>query len=512
MTTKITSANIDTTSVATATSANTANFNIALLGFKMAITEGLTVFNLIDGIVDEFEDEGGTDGSASTNLLYNSTDDYYINSSTPDGLSIPGCTPYSAGFAVTSITEPDTSVAGTNPAQGSGAAGTFTVPSGLTSTSVFMWGAGGGGGSYGPFGPNDRTYAGGGGGFTTGTLATSPGQVLKIDVAEGGASTPAAASVGGKGGKGGGSTPGAGDPRAGAGGGLSGIFANSLTIACASYPSSVPQVYIVASGGGGAGGAHVGPQDGGAGGGLTGDAAGQTTAQQTLNSAGGGGGGQTSGGQSDGPLTGTFLEGGNSNGGNMGAGGAGFFGGGGNSSSGTPAHGGGGGGSAYYGNPSVTSASTSEGSGPTAGGQPNPNYSPTYANGGPAGNNAGQDGYILITGTSGPTPATATSSTIISDPFTSNTVPTTTRLVVFEENVGSPTLNTDIIASVSRNGGTNFTTVTLSDSGYITGSSGQRIITGQATISGQPSGQSMKWKLELANQTVKIHGVSPQWS
>jgi hypothetical protein len=501
MTTKITSANIDTTSVATATSANTANFNIALLGFKMAITEGLTVFNLIDGIVDEFEDEGGTDGSASTNLTYNSTDDYYINSNTPDGNAIPGSTPYSAGFAVSSITEPDTSVAGTNPTQGSGAAGTFTVPTALTSTSVFMWGGGGAGGSYVP--NPARTYAGGGGGFTTGTLATSPGQVLKIDVAEGGASGPSA--LGGKGGKGGGDTSG-GDPASSAGGGLSGIFNNSLTIACASYPSSVPQIYMIAAGGGGAGGAFIGPQNGGAGGGLTGDAAGGTTAQQTANGQGGGGGGQTSGGQSLAVANGTFLEGA-PGGSNRGAGGAGFFGGGGCSG-----HGGGGGGSAYYGNPSITCGSTTEGSGQTAGGQPNPNYSPSYANGGPAGVSPGQDGYILITGTSSPIPATVTSSTIISDPFTSNTVPTTTRLVVFEENVGSPTLNTDIIASVSRNGGTNFTTVTLTDSGYVTGSSGQRILTGQASVSGQPSGQSMKWKLELANQTVKIHGVSLQWS
>ena len=45
----------------------------------------------------------------------------------------------------------------------------------------------------------------------------------------------------------------------------------------------------------------------------------------------------------------------------------------------------------------------------------------------------------------------------------------------------------------------------------MTGSSGQRILTGQATISGQPSGQSMRWKLALANNQVKIHGVSLAW-
>ena len=67
--------------------------------------------------------------------------------------------------------------------------------------------------------------------------------------------------------------------------------------------------------------------------------------------------------------------------------------------------------------------------------------------------------------------------------------------------------NTDIIASISRDGGSTFTTATLSDSGYVTGSSGQRILTGQATISGQPSGQS-EMKLALANNKVKLHGVS----
>ena len=59
--------------------------------------------------------------------------------------------------------------------------------------------------------------------------------------------------------------------------------------------------------------------------------------------------------------------------------------------------------------------------------------------------------------------------------------------MVFEEDVQTPTLNTHIIASVSRDGGSTFTTATLSDSGYVTGSSGQRILTGPTTISNQPS-------------------------
>ena len=90
-------------------------------------------------------------------------------------------------------------------------------------------------------------------------------------------------------------------------------------------------------------------------------------------------------------------------------------------------------------------------------------------------------------------------STIISNAFTSTGVPTLSRIVVFEENVDTPTLNTDIIASISRDGGSTFTTATLSDSGYVTGSSGQRILAGTVDISGQPSGTNLRWKLTLAN-------------
>ena len=53
--------------------------NIALLGFKMAVNEGLTVFNLVDGIVDEFHDESGTDESESSNDHYMDVDDAYTN-------------------------------------------------------------------------------------------------------------------------------------------------------------------------------------------------------------------------------------------------------------------------------------------------------------------------------------------------------------------------------------------------------------------------------------------------
>ena len=193
----------------------------------------------------------------------------------------------------------------------------------------------------------------------------------------------------------------------------------------------------------------------------------------------------------------------------VGGGGAGFYGGGGGAYRvpGENLSGAGGGGSSYHGHPQITSGSTEEGSEAEGGGTADPNYVACTNEGAPQ--ISGEDGYVLIAASA---PATATSTSIISNAFSAGSVPTTSRIVVFEENVDTPTLNTDIIASVSRDGGSTFTNATLTDSGYITGSSGQRILTGQATISGQPSGQSMRWKLALANNQVKIHGVSLSWA
>ena len=84
--------------------------NIALLGFKMAVNDGLTVFNLVDGVVDEFHDESGTDEAEGSNDLYCATNDHYVNSTQPQGVS--ACV--SAGFTTSTATEADTSEAGTD--------------------------------------------------------------------------------------------------------------------------------------------------------------------------------------------------------------------------------------------------------------------------------------------------------------------------------------------------------------------------------------------------------------
>jgi len=548
MTTKITSANIDAT-VGKGTDVDRNAFNISLLGFKMAVNDGLTVFNLVDGVVDEFNDESGTDESEGSNDTYIAACDYYHNVTISPG-------PLSAGFSVDSVTSPTFSTAGTNPGQNLGTFGSFTVPCGMTSANVFAWGAGGGGGSRG------TSYSGAGsGGFVSGTLAVTAGQSFKVVVGEGGHGqnfpsspitplTPAASLPLGSGGVGG---PSPATNSGASGGGMSGLFHPDVPIATSQPQGSpgtpyAPQVFIVGGGGGGSGfnGGAEPAAVSGSGGGLQGLSWGGAAQTGSVDRSGGGGS-QIAGGQGGASATsgGFLFAGGATNDANVGAGGGGYYGGGGGCYASGPLHceaddRGGGGGSSYYGHPQITCGATTAGQGGNAcgsGGAANPNfpsltpyaetspYPGAKVGGGmplsPACNPLGYgvygvgalggNGYVLITGTYC-APAPGGSTTLVSTAFSAASVPTTARIVVFEENVDTPTLNTDIIASVSRDGGTTYTNTTLADSGYVTGTSGQRILTGQATISGQPSGQSMRWKLALANNTVRIHGVSLQWS
>jgi len=471
--------------------------NIGLLGFKMAVNDGLTVFNLIDGVVDEFHDESGTDEAEGSNDLYNATDDYYVNSNQPAGVSV--CTPYSAGFSMSAITEPDTSTNGiSNPAYGEVTeSSSYTVPSCISAVTAYVWGGGGGARS-----PNARS---GYGGFAKGTIAVTAGQTLHVGIAEGGGAG-GSFQEGAGGGEGGNSTGPAGS------GGMS--FVGTTDINALSQPQygpNQPTVFVV--GGGGATATCGGNADGG---GLIGYNQ-EGNAQVNNNPIAGGGGDQEQGGQGgtspDGfaaGQTGAAFKGGAASPQRGTGGGAGYFGGGGGTGQ-NHTNQSGGGGSSYYGHPQVTCGSTlAIRTSPTSEDEPlYPSTGCAAKPGGPA--SAGGDGYVfLISNLSQPASVTAT--TIVSNAFAAGSVPTTSRIVVFEENVATPTLNTDIIASISRDGGSNFTSATLTDSGYVTGSSGQRILTGQATISGQPSGQSMRWKLALANNTVKIHGVALQWS
>ena len=535
---------------------NQRHFNVALLGFKMAVQDSLTVFNLVDGVVDEFHDESGTDEGEGSNDTYCASSDFYTN-------LVPAA--ISAGFTTTTVTEADTSTAGTNPygngyyrtgpipsvqatcatkRKGSAATfGVFTVPTGMTSANIQVWGAAGGS-------TNKSCNSGGGGGYSEGTLAVTATQTLYVSAGEGGYAGYASPSPGpdGVGSNGGGyiSFFGGGEGGGGTGSGGGGL-AGVLSVADDALDSA-PEAYVVAGAGGGAGygGGSQSPKPAiggtaGAGGGLIGESGSGGGTQNSENGYAGGGGSQTAGGVggdlnnpniSEAPqadarghnapaLTGSPYA--NRSGGLFfggeghsysGGGGGGYYGGGGGGFGGTGSpvtivDAGGGGGSSYHGHPQITSGSTEDGESVSGGGTTQPGYVAGTNEGFSAPHSPlvpGEDGFVLITGTSQNTGST----TIVSNAFTAGSAPSTSRIVVFQEN--SATLNTDIVASISRDGGSNFTTVTLADEGYVVGSSGQRILAGVATISGQPSGTSMRWKLALANNTSKIHGVSLSWA
>lgn len=107
-------------------------------------------------------------------------------------------------------------------------------------------------------------------------------------------------------------------------------------------------------------------------------------------------------------------------------------------------------------------------------------------------------------------PGVTNNMVLISNSNTADAQPDNARIVIFEEDVDSITINTDLKAYISRDGGTTWTQVTLADEGdYETG---KQILTGSVDISGQPAGTSMEYKIEtLNNKDLKIHGVGELW-
>jgi hypothetical protein len=230
-----------------------------------------------------------------------------------------------------------------------GAAQTYTVPSGVTSITVKLWGAGGGGGYYGGW---SAGFSGGGGGFTQGAIAVSAGQTYTVIVGQGGnpGNIVNHSTDYGGGGASCGAT-GTDCQYAGAGGGRS-AFQFSGT-------------ELLTAGGGGGGGSNnalgwYSWNYGGAGGGLTG--------QQglcTSSAASGGGGGTQSGGGAAGTGANTVgIMGGPLVGGTVsansygGGGGGGWYGGGSGGYNASNTMGGGGGGGGYIGGAGVTNGFT----------------------------------------------------------------------------------------------------------------------------------------------------------
>ena len=105
--------------------------------------------------------------------------------------------------------------------------------------------------------------------------------------------------------------------------------------------------------------------------------------------------------------------------------------------------------------------------------------------------------------------------TLISTSTTAKATPTKGDIVLtYTNGSGTATINTDIKAYVSRDNGSNYTQMTLASEGT---TGGHSIVTAHdVDIGSQPSGTSMRYKIETLNQSAaketRIQAVSLGWS
>ena len=104
----------------------------------------------------------------------------------------------------------------------------------------------------------------------------------------------------------------------------------------------------------------------------------------------------------------------------------------------------------------------------------------------------------------------ATGLTLISENSLAEAVPEEGRLVILMEEINAITLNTDLKAYVSRDDGTTFTQITLTDKGDF--GNNIKVLYGYVDISGQPSDTDMVYKLQTFNsKNCKLHGTDMSW-
>ena len=107
--------------------------------------------------------------------------------------------------------------------------------------------------------------------------------------------------------------------------------------------------------------------------------------------------------------------------------------------------------------------------------------------------------------------------TVISTANTALSAPTTGDIVLLMENAyGTATLNTDIKAYISRNGGTGWDQVTLQDKGSW-GTNKKILTANNVAFSNSASGTDMRYKIEWANQSAgskvtRVHATSLAWA
>ena len=445
--------------------------DIALLGFRVASNGSLAKYNLVDQTVDDFQDTSGVDASASTGESRDASGKYY--SGYEEGT--PVATTYSA----------------------TGATVDLSVTSALTNINftIKTWGGGGSSGQQG----EASFQKGGGGGFSTGVYKFAGATTLKIQAGEG--ATGGTIAYPGGGNRGDFSNAGQGGSTGGA---YSGVFIGSVA-----HANSL----IIAGGGGG--GYYYSPHGGSVGGG-----GGGTSGTDTNQS--GSGGTQSAGGSGGGGNAGTALQGGqggngaNGGSGNIGGagGGGGYYGGaGGGGYTKTTTTGAGGSGfiaaTGTINSIGVTQVSASTvatvGYDMNSTGSSDSNY-PSNAG------NLEQDGAIYIAYT----PVTYNNMTLVSTTTAAQAAPTKGDIVLtYTNGAGTTTLDTDLTAEISADGGSTWTALALASEGS-TGS--HNIATSHdVTISSTITAPyNMAYRIKTLNQsaskTTRIQAVSLGWS
>jgi len=102
--------------------------------------------------------------------------------------------------------------------------------------------------------------------------------------------------------------------------------------------------------------------------------------------------------------------------------------------------------------------------------------------------------------------------TLVSNSFTADASPATGRIHIQVNPIDAITINTDLTAEISRDGGTTWTTATLSLKETL--ADGTKAYEDDSVdISSQPTGTSMKWRVKTLNtKDVEVHGVVLQWA
>ena len=428
-------------------------YNQAILAFKIASSNQLAKFNMVDQVIDEYQDATGIDAGNSTN----------------ESAGGSGTSKYYFGGTVGSPTTTVKSYTGANQ--------TFTVPSGVSTITFKAWGAGGGSGG-------DGNANGGGGGFVQEDISVTSGETLNVKVGGGGQRVVDGAS------------------RKGGGGGWTSIDRSGTFLAGAGGGGGAGDSTTTH---GGAGGGATGADGGGSGGqglGGTQSAGGAAGTGGTAGSAGTGGRAKT-GSAVD--ATGGYNGGGLGDGDNAtwtaGGGGGGYYGGGG------AGDGGGGGGSGY-----APTGTNTQASGHTVANGSDSDYQAGTGDGGTPTSNGEHGAAVLIY-----TATTAQDLTLQSTATTAESAPTSADLVVLIEDAsGTATANTDIKGYISRDGSAFSSAVTFVDEGDW-GTNKRILVARNVDISGIASGTSMKYKLTTHNQSAgsketRIHATSLAWA